>query len=139
MSLQLLCFLAATLFLECFLFHASNGHSIHSFFHILRIESLFLASSLGSSFFLFRARSRVTGRSRACLFLFRFFSFFISELAFFLPLSRFSLSRKVGDGIRSLALRENAQKKKSRASSPKTTASWLTQNSSSLEVSITNF
>ena len=111
MSLQLLCFLAATLFLKCFLFHASNGRSIHSFFHILRIESLFLASSLGSSLFRFRARSRDTGLSQACLFFVSFFSFLFQTRIFSPSFSFLSLSPKVGDSI-SRPLRKCTEEKK---------------------------
>ena len=96
-ELQLPLFLAAILFLECFVLRASmvvrstftSFESSLFFPHKLRIES-----------------SRVNGRSRACLFRFSFPNSSCASLPFFFSLSQ----KKVGDGIRSHTLRANAHK-----------------------------
>ena len=124
MSLQLLCFLLQLFFLNasCFMrqmvvqfavfSHPWNWVSFSRF--ELRIESLFDFERTCASLV-------VCGHAFRFVFSFPNLRLFFSLFLIFLSLSQ---SRKVGDGIRSLALRENAQKK-SRAFSHKTTVSWL--------------
>ena len=114
MSLQLLCFLAATLFLECFLFHASMV--IQFTFTSFESSLFFPLTSLGSSL-RFWARSRVIGRSRACLFLFRFQILFAFLSLFFLSLAR----KKLATGFDPSPLRIS---RSCRLLTPKTTVPW---------------
>ena len=77
-------------FLECFMFHVSKRQiHIYTFFTSFESSLFFPLTSLGLSLRV-RARSRITGRSRACLLLFRLrFQFRSIFLSLFFSLSFF--------------------------------------------------
>ena len=94
-------------------------YTMHS--HPSNRVSFSLITSLGSSLRV-RARLRVTGRSWACLFLFRFqFRSIFLSLFFFSP----SFSFVIGDWIWSCAPSERMPERKCRPFFPKTTVPWL--------------